>query len=396
MHIAYYVPSWPPEGSANGIVTYAARMREAMIALGHSATIVAGNMAHLSDGSTLHLHHGDTLLSKSLRKLAGWNKQARRELPDLGPRLARQMKQLNAAMKIDVIEMEESFGWARTVQQAMAVPVAVRLHGPHFLAESDARLDGHAALSARRTMLEGMAITEAPLLTAPSPALLAATVEKYGRSTAKHTAIPNPIDIPDDRKRWSSDRTDEDLVLFVGRFDQPKGADLLLRSFAEVVKARPRSKLAIAGPDNGIIVGAERLKFEAYVNRFVPQDARASMRFFGVLRPNELLSLRQRAALTVACSRHETFSYTIAEAMALGCPVVATRTFGMAERIVHGTTGWLVDTDDSEQLTSAIVTALSQPEQAKRIGAAARTLCKNEFSSLNIAKRFVDYYRTVL
>jgi glycosyltransferase involved in cell wall biosynthesis len=71
----------------------------------------------------------------------------------------------------------------------------------------------------------------------------------------------------------------------------------------------------------------------------------------------------------VAPSRQEPFGTVLAEAMAAGTPVVATRVGGLAETVADGETGLLVAPGRPEELAAAVLEVLARREQ---MGAAAR------------------------
>jgi starch synthase len=68
-------------------------------------------------------------------------------------------------------------------------------------------------------------------------------------------------------------------------------------------------------------------------------------------------------------SRQEPFGTVLAEAMAVGTPVVATRVDGLPEVVEDGVTGELVEPDDPRALADAVLRVLADRD---RLGAAAR------------------------
>lgn len=71
---------------------------------------------------------------------------------------------------------------------------------------------------------------------------------------------------------------------------------------------------------------------------------------------DSLAILFQNARAMILNSFAETWGLVINEALACGCPVVASNTCGAAEPlIINGDNGWIVDCDDSESLTNAMI-----------------------------------------
>jgi hypothetical protein len=129
MHIALYSPSWPPGNTANGIVTYVSEMRSWLLSAGHSVTVFSGHCAY-SD-----------LQEWTLPRSSPLERATDRLFPQSSyPRvLAKLLRYVHGHRPIEILDMEETFGWSRYVQSRVPFPVVTRLHGPHFLAEPKGR-----------------------------------------------------------------------------------------------------------------------------------------------------------------------------------------------------------------------------------------------------------------
>ena len=86
------------------------------------------------------------------------------------------------------------------------------------------------------------------------------------------------------------------------------------------------------------------------------------------------------ADVVVQPSRAEGLPLAVLEAMACGKPVVATPVGGVAEAIVDGETGVLVNPDDAEAVATAVIKLLRDSNFAGRLGAAARYRVEQHFS----------------
>jgi len=96
---------------------------------------------------------------------------------------------------------------------------------------------------------------------------------------------------------------------------------------------------------------------------------------WGKLNRFELRELYARAAIAVVPilqNHYQTGIATILEMMAMGKCVVATRTFGQTDTIVDGETGVYVPPGDVAAMRQAIERLLAHPEDAARMGQAAR------------------------
>ncbi len=102
---------------------------------------------------------------------------------------------------------------------------------------------------------------------------------------------------------------------------------------------------------------------------------------WGKLNRFQLRDLYARAALAVVPifqNPYQTGIATILEMMAMGKCVIATKTEGQTDTIVDGVTGIYVPPGDPAALRTAIERMLAQPEEARRIGQAARRFMEQE------------------
>jgi glycosyltransferase involved in cell wall biosynthesis len=95
-------------------------------------------------------------------------------------------------------------------------------------------------------------------------------------------------------------------------------------------------------------------------------------------------------------SHMEGMSNALLEAMAAGCPVVATDVGGNSEVVTHGLTGLLVPPRDPARLADAIVTLATDPTRARAMGAAGRARVAGHFSVQTMVSRMEALYRSLL
>ena len=76
------------------------------------------------------------------------------------------------------------------------------------------------------------------------------------------------------------------------------------------------------------------------------------------------------------------------EALATATPVVATRVGGLPQAIEDGATGRLVVERDAAALAAAMTDLLQRPDEARRLGAAARARVARDFGWPRVAERF--------
>jgi glycosyltransferase involved in cell wall biosynthesis len=87
---------------------------------------------------------------------------------------------------------------------------------------------------------------------------------------------------------------------------------------------------------------------------------------------------------------------TLRESLAVGTPVIGTDLEGNPELIVHGATGLLVKPHDPAGLADALTTVVTDPEVARAMGSAGRTLVETRFSTTIKVERTEALYRRLL
>jgi glycosyltransferase involved in cell wall biosynthesis len=180
----------------------------------------------------------------------------------------------------------------------------------------------------------------------------------------------------------------EFLVTTVGNIRRVKGHDVFIRAAATVVRHFPKVFFSIAGD---VLEPAYFVELQTLVQDLNLADR---VRFDG-----GVTDLRQHLAaadMFVLPSRSEGFSNAIIEAMASYLPVVATDVGGNAEAVEEGITGFLVPPEDPGALSSAILRLLSDPLQAKAMGAAGRTLVAERFTTESMMNQIADAYSNLL
>jgi glycosyltransferase involved in cell wall biosynthesis len=83
------------------------------------------------------------------------------------------------------------------------------------------------------------------------------------------------------------------------------------------------------------------------------------------------------------------------EAMATGLPVVATRVGDVADLVIEGQTGFLVEQGNVDALARAIAAVASDPPLRRRFGANARRIALERMSSEAMVARYGALYEEV-
>ncbi|MBI5863780.1 MAG: glycosyltransferase, partial [Planctomycetes bacterium] len=179
-------------------------------------------------------------------------------------------------------------------------------------------------------------------------------------------------------------------VLFVGRYQELKGAETLIRAAAAFLNECPTARLTMLGGDTDRVPG-ESMK--QHVQRLVPREHADRIQLLDRMPREKLIERYAAARLCVFPSHFENFPNTCLEAMSVGRPVIGTCQTGMQEIIEDGVSGFLVPPRNVEALTEVLMRAFRLPaEELRQIGAAARSRMMTAFHPDVIAGQIEQLY----
>ncbi len=175
---------------------------------------------------------------------------------------------------------------------------------------------------------------------------------------------------------------DGPMLLFVGRIEPLKGADIAVRSMS-LLRGFPSAKLVIVGGPSGPDGDAEMLRIRALVTRLGIEDRVV----FVPPQSHELLSTYYRAAdVCLVPSHTESFGLVALEAAACGTPVIATAVGGLQTLVDDGRTGFLVDVFEYGARTAGAQLRMRSPEAlAHDIASRAQVLFSDPLLSAQMA-----------
>jgi glycosyltransferase involved in cell wall biosynthesis len=255
---------------------------------------------------------------------------------------------------------------------------------------------------------------------------------RFPRFAGKIHTVGNGVDLdrfqPDPESPTESASPAENTeVLYVGRVSPEKGVHILVQAFEYVAAAIPAARLTIIGsagllPFNqislleddphvaalrpfygrGLVSRVRRQVMEARngyldaIRASVPPATLARVLFHGPLEYMDLPALYRRAQLLAAPSLcEEPFGLPLAEAMASGLPVVASRAGGMAGIVDDGRTGRLVERGDVKGLAHAMIEMLRDPAALAGMGHASRLTAVSRFGWKAAAGRLDHIYESL-
>ena len=178
-------------------------------------------------------------------------------------------------------------------------------------------------------------------------------------------------------------------ILFVGRLEQSKGADLLVQALPQI-RSRPDARLWIVGGDERD--HAERARLSTLA---ADCGVAERVRFVNAVERTKLPDLYRAASVCVVPSAYESFGLVAVEAMASGTPAVATRVGGLASTITDGETGLLVGDRQVPAFAAAIDRLLGDEPLRRQMGAAAAHQM-SRYSWRSVTRSILDVYEELL
>ncbi len=251
--------------------------------------------------------------------------------------------------------------------------------------------------------IERSAFAEASAIIAVSEGMKRDIMRSYPfLDEARVTVVHNGIDL----ERWKPVNDDEIVrglgidptrpsVVFVGRITRQKGLPYLLKA-AALLPHDVQLVLCAGAPDTPEILA------EVQAGVAGLQSERSGVIWLDtLLSHHELAAVLSQATTFVCPSVYEPLGIVNLEAMACSTPVVGTATGGIPEVIDDGVTGRLVPIDqvgdgtgtpiDPDKFIADLAATLrevvSDPERARRMGAAGRRRAERDFSWTSIADR---------
>ncbi len=282
-------------------------------------------------------------------------------------------------------------------------PFAVRALKPdiiHAVLESYAGLamvfcerlvpSAHRILTCQSTntsLLVGLMHRSANTVTAISSVLIERAT-KFGKDAV---LIPNGIRLDLINHALSHRPKIDGRILFVGRLENMKGVDVLLKAFAKLrMNAQPHPS---AGAVSLRIVGdgSERKHLEKLAQDLKIADL---ITFVGRVSPEKVADEFAQASIFCGLSRSEALGNVFLEAQAAGCAVIATNVGGIPDIVNDGETGLLIAPDDVEAAANVIKKLLEGDDLRRKLLENGQKHAQNYDWGV-IAKRYKEIYDTI-
>ncbi len=178
----------------------------------------------------------------------------------------------------------------------------------------------------------------------------------------------------------------DEVITFVNRNLEPyRGYHIFMRSLPELLRQRPHAHIMIVGGD-GISYGKMpddgRTWKQIFASEVRPQISDgdwARVHFLGQIPYREFITLLQLSMVHVYLTYPFVLSWSLLEAMSIGCAIVASNTRPVQEAITHDETGRLVDFFDAAGLVREVCSLIDNPVARARLGANARVFAQKNY-----------------
>ena len=219
-------------------------------------------------------------------------------------------------------------------------------------------------------------------------------IELYGNPPGQIEIVAPGVEhaffAPGDKRgaRKALDLGDGPVLLFVGRIQPLKGADVAVRALAAL--GRKKATLLIVGGASG----TEGEKEIAHVHSLIQEFELESQVRFVEPQAHHILSTYYRAAdVVLVPSRSESFGLVALEAAACGTPVIANAVGGLLTIVEHGRTGFLVADRQPEVFAQHIAQILDDPALSARLSMQAAERARGytwSFAAARLRRAYAD------
>lgn len=288
----------------------------------------------------------------------------------------------------DVVHAHWSYEFAWAAQRS-GLPTLITCHDSPFVV---ARMysQSRPTRSFYRWLRAGMAwhvLRRATHVSAVSPYLQTEVQPLCGQPVS---VVPNPLPPvlfgkPNQPVR-QPDSQSPLLAMVANGWDRRKNPEPALRAFAALRRRKPGARLRMFGADFG---PGERAEQWAR-----PNGMTDGLEFVGRVPYSRLLDELAAADILVHPSLEETFGMSIAEAMALGVPVIGGERSGAVPWVV-GEGGVLADVTSAKSIEQAMLVLLDNPVRYRAAVGAARARVRTHFTADKVADGYEAIYRQV-
>ena len=190
----------------------------------------------------------------------------------------------------------------------------------------------------------------------------------------------------------------DEIITFVNRNLEPyRGYHIFMRSLPKILKERPNAKILIVGGD-GVSYGKKAPDGNTWKNIFYNEiksnltTSEAKRIFYlGHIPYQYYISILQISSVHVYLTYPFVLSWSLLEAMSIGCAIVASNTRPLHEVITDNVNGLLFDFCDFNQLSNLVIKLLNNPSLRNDLGNNARDFASKNYDIKLCLKKQIDW-----
>lgn len=192
---------------------------------------------------------------------------------------------------------------------------------------------------------------------------------------------------------------DTRIVTYVSRgFESMRGFDIFMKVAKKIYTAMPNVIFAVVGSDRVAYGGdLKHISEKSFREHVLNQDVYDPTKFIftGTVPVTELARLFSISDAHIYLTVPFVLSWSLFDALACGCTVVASDTPPVRELIHHETTGLLADFFDTDALAQHALRILDKPAEHRYLGEAGKALIHEKYTLERTLPQMLDLYRKV-
>jgi glycosyltransferase involved in cell wall biosynthesis len=229
----------------------------------------------------------------------------------------------------------------------------------------------------------------AGIITTPSKDLKLRICDMYSIDQDKVQVIPNLLDTNHFSQKDMKDSQDF-TILHVGRFERAKGVETLIKAFIAISKKFDNIKLINVGIPRGP-------SFNKCMDLLKKNKLDQKVIFTGFVDYLDLPEFYAKSDIVIVPSEiYESFSYTVAQGMACGKPVIASKIGGIPETTNYGNAALLFEPGNVDQLTNKIERLYTNTDIREEFGRKARKYIVDYCSIDSLKEKYIEFYQSIL
>ena len=213
---------------------------------------------------------------------------------------------------------------------------------------------------------------------------------EFGIKPSKVRYIINGVEsnrfVPRDSKKMPGQ------VIFIGRIDENKGIDILLKAWKIFIRSYRNAHLTIAGPHHSH-------EYAELLNKYIDSNGlKDTVSMLGEIEyySDSIVDYYQSGEIFILPSRREGMPGTLMQAMSCGLPVISTKVHGAEDLVIDGVNGFLVEIDDEVALSNALINYFNMDEsEQEEFGRCSRSIIVEKYGQEKRIDQFVELFSSI-